>query len=219
MPSTPPLQFSHLHGHEIPTKHKEAIRQLYAFAKVPIIQLEARYNPGNSTIRRILAYDKPERARDGRKGTPQKLSDAKLDKIIEYLSEKWTNRALNYEHLVKELKLTVKPGTLQRRLHQRGYYRCNTCQKPYLTPAQAIARMLWAMAHIFWHAEWLKVLWSDEVTFLVGGRTCKEKVTTVGREGKASTPLASSISFTEGIQYRLMLGEQLDMATRVLLCL
>lgn len=25
--------------------------------------------------------------------------------------------------------------------------------------------------------EWLKVLWSDEVTFLVGGRTVKQKVT------------------------------------------
>jgi hypothetical protein len=43
MPSTPPLQFSHLYGQEIPTKNKEAIRQLHAFAKVPIIQLEKRY--------------------------------------------------------------------------------------------------------------------------------------------------------------------------------
>jgi hypothetical protein len=33
------------------------------------------------------------------------------------------------------------------------------------------------MAYIFWHTEWLKVLWSDEVTFLIGGRTAKEKVT------------------------------------------
>jgi hypothetical protein len=33
------------------------------------------------------------------------------------------------------------------------------------------------MAHIFWHTEWLKVLWSDEVTFLIGERTAKEKVT------------------------------------------
>jgi hypothetical protein len=37
--------------------------------------------------------------------------------------------------------------------------------------------MLWAIAHIFWQAERLKVLWSDKVIFLVGGRTCKEKVT------------------------------------------
>jgi hypothetical protein len=30
---------------------------------------------------------------------------------------------------------------------------------------------------MFWIVEWLKVLWSDEVTFQIGGRTAKEKVT------------------------------------------
>ena len=63
------------------------------------------------------------------------------------------------------------------RLKQRGYHRCVACQKPYLTLAQVTARLLWAIAHIFWTHEWLKVLWSDEVTFLVGGRTVKERVT------------------------------------------
>jgi hypothetical protein len=33
------------------------------------------------------------------------------------------------------------------------------------------------MAHVFWQMEWLKVLWSDEVIFLIGGRTAKEEVT------------------------------------------
>jgi hypothetical protein len=51
------------------------------------------------------------------------------------------------------------------------------CQKPYLTIAQVISRLLWAIAHIFWTKEWLKVLWSDEVTFLVRGRTVKQRVT------------------------------------------
>jgi hypothetical protein len=32
------------------------------------------------------------------------------------------------------------------------------------------------MAHIFWTIEWLKVLWSDKVTFLVRGRSAKAKV-------------------------------------------
>jgi len=36
VPTTPPLDFDHHPGDEIPTKHKEAIRQLYSFAKVPI---------------------------------------------------------------------------------------------------------------------------------------------------------------------------------------
>jgi len=35
-PTTPPLVFNHLPGEEIETKHKEAIRQLYGFGKVPI---------------------------------------------------------------------------------------------------------------------------------------------------------------------------------------
>ena len=44
MPTTPPrLDFDHQEGFEIPTKHKEAIRQLHNFANVPIGALESRY--------------------------------------------------------------------------------------------------------------------------------------------------------------------------------
>jgi hypothetical protein len=68
MAITPPLDFKHESGFEIPTKHKEAIRQLHWFAKVPICRLETRYKLGNSTIRRILSYDVPERVRLGRVG-------------------------------------------------------------------------------------------------------------------------------------------------------
>jgi transposase len=154
----PPLDFEHTKGHEIPTKHKEAIRQLHWFGKVSSLDLQKRYKLGESTIRRILGYDKPERARPGRTGPIPKLSDSQVDEIIEYLSENYEQRCLDYEHLVLELKLTVTASTLQRRLHQRGYYHCVACQKPYLTPAQVLGRFLWAIAHIFWTVEWLKVL-------------------------------------------------------------
>ena len=36
----PPLDFDYQKGFEIFTKHKEAIRQLHNFAKVPILVLE-----------------------------------------------------------------------------------------------------------------------------------------------------------------------------------
>jgi hypothetical protein len=52
----------HLPGYEIPTKHKEAIRQLHKFAKIPVEALIARYSLGKSTIVKILSYDQPERA-------------------------------------------------------------------------------------------------------------------------------------------------------------
>ena len=71
MPSTtPPLDFKHEKGFKIPTKHKEAIRQLHAFIKVLVLALEARYKLGNLIIRRILNYDAPERARPIRIGHP-----------------------------------------------------------------------------------------------------------------------------------------------------
>jgi DDE superfamily endonuclease len=77
--------------------------------------------------------------------------------------------------------------TLARRLNERGHHRCVACQKPFLTLAQVKARFLWAMAYIFWTVEWLKVLWSDEVTFQVGGKSAKERVTRNPQERQCLT--------------------------------
>jgi transposase len=186
----------HQKGFEILTKHKEAIRQLNGYAKIPIDRLMRRYKLGRTTVKQILAYDKPERARITRTGRPHKLSDQQVNDIIEYCSESWEHRILDYTLLHDELELTCSVKTLERRLKQRGYYRCVACQKPYLTAAQVIARLLWAIAHIFWHVEWLKVLWSDEVTFYVGGRTVKERVTR--KRGERCHPTCIQHQFHRG---------------------
>ncbi|KAN0094144.1 hypothetical protein V8E51_017328, partial [Hyaloscypha variabilis] len=52
--STPPLNFTHLPGQEIPTKHKEAIRQLYSFIKVLVKLLITRYKLARSIIKKVL---------------------------------------------------------------------------------------------------------------------------------------------------------------------
>ena len=83
-PITPPLDFNHKLGYEIPMKYKEAIRQLYDFAKVPIELLMDWYHLGRSTIVKVLDYDKPEHTRRKR-GSATILSDKKVDEIIEYL--------------------------------------------------------------------------------------------------------------------------------------
>jgi hypothetical protein len=101
--TTPPLDFIHEKGFEIPTKHKEAIRQLHRFAKISVPALQIRYGLGESIIRRILEYDIPERARPTRTGRPQLLTDRRVDKIIEYYAESWEHRILKYEMLIKEL--------------------------------------------------------------------------------------------------------------------
>ena len=176
MDSTPPMS-PRDPGAEIKTKHKEAIRQLHKRAKYSVELLMAEYHLGKSTICKILNYDAPERVRPMRTGRPKLLSDVRVDEIIEILSNSWENRILNFAELQAQFAPECSAATLETRLKQRGYYRCTACQKPFLTAAQVIARFLWAIAHIFWHIEWFKVLWSDEVTFLVGGRTAKHKVT------------------------------------------
>ena len=86
-PATPPLDFYHEKGDEIATKHKEAIRQLYGFAKVLIERLIVRYKLGKSTITKILNYDAPERTRITRTRRPSLLIDTQVNEIIEYLLE------------------------------------------------------------------------------------------------------------------------------------
>ncbi|RFU23724.1 hypothetical protein B7463_g12616, partial [Scytalidium lignicola] len=85
IPTTPPLDFDHEKGHEIPTKHKEAIRQLYGFAKIPIERLMERYKLGRTTIVKILNYDKLERARPNR-GPSDHLTNDEVDKAIKHVS-------------------------------------------------------------------------------------------------------------------------------------
>jgi hypothetical protein len=176
LPITPPMP-EHVPGDEILTKHKEAIRQLYKLAKFMPSHLAVLYGIGESSINRVLRYNKPERSRPNRTSPAYKLNDAQVNWIIEYLSETYRQRTLNWVLLHDELGLSCTSKTLKRRLKQRGYFRCIACQKPYLTPDQVHGRFLWAIAHIFWHLEWRKILWSDEVTFLIGGRSAKEKVT------------------------------------------
>jgi hypothetical protein len=194
-PSTPPLDdWNYRKGFEIATKHKEAIRQLHWFGKVPICMLMLRYKGlEESLIRKILNYPHPERRRPNRRGPAFLLSDKEVDAAIEYCAESWEHRIMNWWKLREELGVACSVVTLERRMHQRGYYRCVACQKPYLTMAQVKGRFLWAISHMFWTIEWLKILWSDEVTFLVGGRSAKAKVTRNTKRGHSERYCATCI--------------------------
>jgi transposase len=88
MPKTPPpLEFDYQKGFEIPTKYKEAIRQLHDFASVPTGDILNRYKLARSTVKQILNYNKPEHAHITYTGRPKKLSNRQVDEIIEYCSE------------------------------------------------------------------------------------------------------------------------------------
>ena len=86
-PATPPLDFSHLPGEEIKTKHKEAIRQLYSFAKILVKLLITRYKLKRSIIENILQYDTPERTRITYTRRPSLFTNKQVNEIIEYVLE------------------------------------------------------------------------------------------------------------------------------------
>jgi hypothetical protein len=66
----------HILGYEILTKHKEAIRQLYKFAKMGLQQLKGYYNLTYTTISKILQYDVLERTRPTRTSRPRESLNA-----------------------------------------------------------------------------------------------------------------------------------------------
>jgi hypothetical protein len=86
-----------------------------------------RYKLGETSVRRILKYDYPERRRLKRTGPAFLLSDAKVDEIINYCSESWEHRILKFDIIRVELGLKCSVQTLERRLKQRGYFRCTAC--------------------------------------------------------------------------------------------
>jgi hypothetical protein len=101
-PATPPPDdWHHKKGFEIATKHKNAIRQLHWYGKVPICALMIRYkDPATgtplleSTIRKILGYPAPKRKRPNRRGPVFKLLDAKVDEVILYCAQSWETRKM-----------------------------------------------------------------------------------------------------------------------------
>jgi transposase len=124
---------NHFPGDEIHTGDKEAIRQLYKQARFMPSHLATFYNVGESTINRVLRYDQITRERLTRIGRPHLLNDAQVNWIIEWLSETYKQRTLNWTKVHDELKLSCAVKILECRLKARGYFRCVACQKPYLT--------------------------------------------------------------------------------------
>jgi hypothetical protein len=83
-------------------------------------KLSVTYKFQKKEIYRILECPVPERTRPTCIGRPQKLTDARMDKVIEYCSENWTNRVLNYASVITELKLDYKVSILQHRVYCQG---------------------------------------------------------------------------------------------------
>jgi hypothetical protein len=103
-PMTPPMP-EWQQGFEIPTKRKEAMRQLYKYAKIGLQALSGYYRISSWTVSRVLQYDQPGRKRPTRTGRLcESLNKQEVRDIIEYISDSHKHRVLNYIQLYNKLK-------------------------------------------------------------------------------------------------------------------
>ncbi|KAF4634647.1 hypothetical protein G7Y89_g3464 [Cudoniella acicularis] len=151
--------------HDLSTAYEVSIRGFGPDGCRPMFwksieEIIEHYGLSKSTIIQILGYLALEHKRLARTGRSKELSDThpqlivcscltilavdawrghvSADEGIEYLSDCWDNRVLNWVQLRDELKLS--------------------CEE--------VIKVDIAITRIFWAVEWLKMLWSDKVTFL-----------------------------------------------------
>jgi hypothetical protein len=82
------VKFDYKKGFEIETERKNVICELYGFRENSTKQLIKWYKLGKSIIHCVLRYNTTKQACLTRTKRPPKLSDANLNKVIEYCSKK-----------------------------------------------------------------------------------------------------------------------------------
>jgi transposase len=100
------------------------------------------YYIGESIINCVLRYNQITGIYPHYIGRPYLLNNMQVNWIIEWLSETYRQRTLDWVRLHDKLGLEYSTKILVYRLKQRGYFRYIACQKPYLTADQIHARFL-----------------------------------------------------------------------------
>lgn len=96
-------------------------------------------------------------------GQRRKLSEERLDEIIEFITASKEGRRMTYDQLIEALQLLVSRETLRKALARRRYHRCKALRKPPISERTRELRLTFAQEHVNWTREqWQKVLWTDE---------------------------------------------------------
>ena len=63
------------------------------------------------------------------RGQRRKLSEDKLNEVIEFITQSKETRRIGFEELIQRLQLPISKNTLRRALARRGYRRCKALRK------------------------------------------------------------------------------------------
>jgi transposase len=109
-----------------------------------------------------------------RPGRPSKLTKRDTRHLVRLLK---TNRKASLNNLTNEFiestSTNVCSRTVQRYLHEEGFYGRVGKRKPFVNERNRKIRLEWSRERINWKGEWNFIIWSDESRFEVfGGDGC-----------------------------------------------
>lgn len=140
---------------------------------ISINDLCKQFGVSRRTVMYILSRYKSRQHHDtlSRSGRPRKTTQRE-DSIIVRTSK--ANPRLNAVDIRREMDTThgvkLSPSTVQRRLRSAGLLGRRPAKKPLISLKNRLARVAFAKKHLHWtSADWKKVLFSDESSFLLFG--------------------------------------------------
>ena len=161
---------------------RSKIRSLRTIALWPFRRIAASVDLPLSTVFSICAQSgSPHQIPTGR---PPCLSPENKRLLLAQATLSAENRRKSLHTIAEELDIHVHERTLRRFFADSGYHRHIARVKPFVTPKQKIARLLYADTYLDWAVgDWAKIIWTDECAFNVGGFSGNTWVTrTAGEE-------------------------------------
>jgi transposase len=103
-----------------------------------------------------------------RSGRPQKLDDRAIRRLVNIVKEN-RQQAVNEitEKFNTAMSVSVSSRTVQRTLHESGFYGRAGLRKPFISEENRQKRVKWCLERKDWINEWELVIWSDESRYLI----------------------------------------------------
>jgi hypothetical protein len=98
------------------------------------------------------------------------LTTRKRWKLVERATKDAFHRRMIYEEIAQIEGIQACQRTVTAAFEKKMFHRRIAAEKPFLTPAYKIARLVWARVHVHWDFNmWKRVVWTEECSFSTGG--------------------------------------------------
>ena len=163
-PSTGPSGFQR--AERVSRKTRIEIHALYRLGDRSIRELARLFSLSRSTVQHILAH--PSTPRHTRQSHGYDNHPIKFQ-VLDFITTGGAfARRMALEEIPEHLGLSISERTVRRILRSEGYGRYVARAKPYLSPAQKLKRLEFALKYRYWREEWKRVIFSDEAAMQNG---------------------------------------------------